>query len=96
MKKRCPVLACLTVVAVGSHAFAQATTELADLFCIQARRRIEVLFAALWHNDDDANYAAAQKLLDGRYAWVEEGLVDPSGDGPLIAGQVGAAPDDRR
>jgi len=72
---------------------AQATTELADLFCLQARRRIEVLFTALWHNDDGANYAAAQKLLDGRYAWVEEGLVDPSDDGPLIAGQVGAAPD---
>jgi len=72
---------------------AQATTELADLFCLQARRRIEVLFTALWHNDDDANYAAAQKLLDGRYAWVEEGLVDPSDDGPLIAGQVGAATD---
>ena len=55
-----------------------------------------MLFAALWHNDDDANYAAAQKLLDGRYTWVEEGLVDPSDDGPLIAGQVGAAPDERR
>jgi hypothetical protein len=67
---------------------ATATTELADLFCVQSRRRIGVLFEELWHNDDDENYAAAQRLLDGRYAWVEEGLADPSGGGPLIAGQT--------
>jgi len=62
---------------------AQATTELADLFCIQSRRRIEVLFEALWHNDDDASYEAAQRLLEGRYAWVEEGIVDSSDAVPL-------------
>ena len=67
---------------------AQAAAELADLFCIQSRRRVEVLFEALWHNDDDENYKGAQRLLAGRYAWVEEGIVDPSGSGPLIAGQT--------
>jgi alkylation response protein AidB-like acyl-CoA dehydrogenase len=67
---------------------ADAAAELADLFCTQSRRRIEVLFDALWHNDDDDNYEAAQRLLDGRYAWVEEGIVDPSGAGPLIASQA--------
>jgi hypothetical protein len=67
---------------------AQATTELAELFCIQSRRRIEALFEALWHNDDNASYKAAQRLLEGRYAWVEEGIVDPSGAAPLVAPQA--------
>ena len=61
--------------------------ELADLFCHQARRRVDRLFGELWANDDDANYAAAQKVLDGGYAWLEEGIIDPSGDGPMIAEQ---------
>jgi len=59
-------------------------TDLADLFCRQARRRMEVLFDALWTNEDDANYSAAQRLLEGRYAWLEEGVIDPSGEGPMI------------
>jgi len=53
----------------------QAAYELADLFAGQARRRVDVLFAALWHNDDDDGYAAAEKLLDGRYTWLEEGVL---------------------
>jgi alkylation response protein AidB-like acyl-CoA dehydrogenase len=61
--------------------------ELADLFCQQARRRVEALFSQLWANNDDANYKAAQKVLEGRYQWVEEGIIDPSGDGPLIKPQ---------
>jgi alkylation response protein AidB-like acyl-CoA dehydrogenase len=53
----------------------QAAYELADLFASQARRRVDVLFTALWHNDDADGYAAAQRLLDGRYAWLEEGVL---------------------
>jgi len=59
--------------------------ELADVFCRQARLRVEQLFTALWSNEDDANYAAAQRLLDGRYTWLEQGIIDPSGEGPMIA-----------
>ena len=58
--------------------------ELAELFCQQAKRRAETLFHDLWANDDDANYAAAQRVLDGRYSWLEEGIADPSGDGPMM------------
>ncbi|MCW3004637.1 MAG: acyl-CoA dehydrogenase [Conexibacter sp.] len=58
-------------------------TQLADLFCRQARRRAEVLFGELFDNDDDAAYAVAQDVLAGRFTWVEEGVVDPSGDGPM-------------
>ncbi len=62
--------------------------ELAELFCAQAKRRADMLFSELWHNDDDANRDAAAKLLDGRYRWLEEGIVDPSGEGPMIPEEV--------
>ena len=58
--------------------------ELAELFCAMAKRRAENLFGELFNNDDDARYKAAQNVLDGRYRWLEEGIVDPSGDGPMI------------
>jgi alkylation response protein AidB-like acyl-CoA dehydrogenase len=51
---------------------------LADLFCTQARRRVDVLFRALWFNDDDGGYKAALDVLDGRHTWIEEGVLDPS------------------
>ncbi|MGP0037476.1 MAG: acyl-CoA dehydrogenase family protein [Solirubrobacteraceae bacterium] len=53
----------------------RAAYDLADLFACQARRRVDVLFAALWHNDDAVGYANAQKLLDGRYTWLENGVL---------------------
>ncbi len=58
--------------------------ELAELFCAMAKRRADTLFNELWANDDDARYSAAQKVLDGRYRWLEEGILDPAGDGPMI------------
>ncbi len=58
--------------------------ELAALFCRQARRRADRLFHELWANDDDANYAAAQRVLADRYTWLEDGIADPSGDGAMI------------
>ncbi|MGZ6515906.1 MAG: acyl-CoA dehydrogenase family protein, partial [Actinomycetota bacterium] len=58
--------------------------ELAELFCAMAKRRADTMFHELWANDDDLRYSAAQKVLDGRYTWLEEGIVDPSGDGPMI------------
>jgi len=64
---------------------ADEARELADLFCIQARRRANDLFRDLWQNDDDENHAAALKVLDGGYSLIEEGILDPSGDGPMIA-----------
>ena len=63
---------------------AESAFELADLFCAQARRRIDRLFGDLWSNDDDDRYAAAQRVVEGRYTWFEEGILDPSGGGPMI------------
>jgi hypothetical protein len=61
-----------------------ATYELADLFCRQARRRAERLFDELWSNDDDHQYGLAQSLLEGRYRFFERDVLDPAGEGPMI------------
>src|SRR3954468_296060 len=66
---------------------AEQAFELADLFAKQARRRVDELFSAVFANDDAAGYETAQKVLEGRYTWLEEGVADPSGDGPMVAGQ---------
>ena len=70
--------------------------ELAELFCGQAKGRAETLFSALWSNRDDANYAAAQEVLAGRYMWLEDGITDPSGDGPMMPPLVDAGSRTRR
>src|SRR5215203_5515032 len=57
---------------------AAEAAELADLFCKQAARRVGTLFRALWSNDDVENYALAQRVLDGRYFLLEEGVADPA------------------
>jgi hypothetical protein len=57
------------------------------VFCQQARRRVDRLFHELWSNDDDDNYGAAREVLRGRFRWLEEGILDPSGQGPMVAEQ---------
>ncbi|MCW2943933.1 MAG: acyl-CoA dehydrogenase domain protein [Actinoallomurus sp.] len=59
--------------------------ELADAFCEQARIRVGELFDRLWHNTDDLDAELAKRVMDGRYAWQEEGVLDPSIPGPWIA-----------
>lgn len=71
-------------VAKQTPANREQAFELASLFCDQARRRADVLFDELFHNDDDASYKVAQKVLDGRYTFFEQDIVDPAGDGPTI------------
>jgi hypothetical protein len=62
----------------------QEAFELAHLFCGQARRRADQLFAELWANDDDGQYKVAQQVLAGRYEWFEDDVLDPAGDGPMM------------
>jgi hypothetical protein len=73
--------ACVYAETLGKEDPANAAeyVELADLFCGQARRRVDRLLHELWFNDDDENYAAAIKVLDGRYTAFERDLVDPAG-----------------
>ncbi|MEU6096191.1 acyl-CoA dehydrogenase family protein [Streptomyces sp. NPDC047079] len=59
--------------------------QLADVFCRQARIRVDELFGRLWSNTDDLDRKVVKGVLSGTYAWLEQGVVDPSGDGPWIA-----------
>ncbi|MFD5033412.1 acyl-CoA dehydrogenase family protein [Streptomyces sp. NPDC058405] len=59
--------------------------QLADVFCRQARIRVEELFNRLWSNTDELDRKVVSGVLSGTYAWLEEGIIDPSGEGPWIA-----------
>ncbi len=59
--------------------------ELAEGFCRQARQRVEALFHDLWHNTDDTDTRIARRVMAGRYTFLEEGVLDPSIDGPWVA-----------
>jgi alkylation response protein AidB-like acyl-CoA dehydrogenase len=63
----------------------KAAYELAEAFCQQSRRRTEELFDRLWRNTDGIDRKLASRVLAGRYKWLEDGVLDPSIDGPLIA-----------
>jgi hypothetical protein len=70
----------------GDPARGETAYELAEAFCEQARSRVDHLFERLWSNTDDSDRRLAQRVLDGAYVWLEDGIVDPSeGTGPWIA-----------
>ncbi|HVX43153.1 MAG TPA: acyl-CoA dehydrogenase family protein [Mycobacteriales bacterium] len=73
------------MMAERSDPHAEAAGELAEVFCRGARRRVDRLFHELWANDDAVEYATARKVLTGRYTFLEENVLDLSGDElPLI------------
>ena len=78
--------ACVRARMLSDDGAAQGATamELADLFCLGARHRVDRLFHELWDNDDAYNYEAAQKVLEGRYLWAELGIVDLYGAGAMV------------
>ncbi len=49
--------------------------ELCDMFCRNARKRIELEFAALFHNDDSRVYNMGQDILNGKFEWMENGII---------------------
>ncbi|MFE0100967.1 acyl-CoA dehydrogenase family protein [Streptomyces sp. NPDC059009] len=59
--------------------------QLADAFCRQSRIRVDELFGRLWTNTDDLDRKVVKGVLSGTYTWLEQGVVDPSGEGPWIA-----------
>ncbi|WP_189709153.1 acyl-CoA dehydrogenase family protein [Streptomyces anandii] len=59
--------------------------QLADAFCRQSRIRVEELFTRLWSNTDDLDRKVVKGVLGGAYEWLEQGVIDPSDDGPWIA-----------
>lgn len=69
----------------GTGEHGREAYQLADAFCHQARIRVEELFTRLWSNTDDLDRRVVDGVLSGTYTWLEEGVVDPSGEGPWIA-----------
>ncbi|MEU3661959.1 acyl-CoA dehydrogenase family protein [Streptomyces sp. NPDC032940] len=69
--------------AEGDHG--REAYQLADAFCRQSRIRVEELFGRLWTNTDDLDRKVVKGVLGGAYEWLEQGVVDPSGQGPWIA-----------
>jgi alkylation response protein AidB-like acyl-CoA dehydrogenase len=68
-------------------------SELADLFCRYARRKVETLYRAIESNDDERAYRLARGVLDGRYQWLEEGIMHAPADpapstGPAVESSV--------
>jgi len=50
--------------------------DLADLFCRQARGRVEAKFHELSHNADTRAYRLAQEVLQSEHRWLERGMVE--------------------
>ncbi|MBV9312594.1 MAG: acyl-CoA dehydrogenase family protein [Pseudonocardia sp.] len=69
-----------------------SAVELADAFCKQARVRVENLFSGLWSNSDDSDRLLTRRVLQDRYIWLEDGVLDPSIEGPWIAQDTGGEP----
>src|SRR5436190_1104595 len=51
--------------------------DLADVFCREARMRIDANFHNLFTDHDDAAYKLVLKLLKGEYDWFKGDLVEP-------------------
>jgi len=64
---------------VELHPANRTPYELAHVFCRHSRRRIESLFAAVRSNDDAETYRLARGVLDRRFAWLEEGIIEVPG-----------------
>jgi alkylation response protein AidB-like acyl-CoA dehydrogenase len=71
------------LAATGEHG--PDARRLADAFCRQAGIRVDELFARLWTNTDSTDHKLAKAVLDGSVGWLEEGIIDPSREGPWIA-----------
>ena len=56
----------------AGHPAAKNASELADLFCRQAKRKVKQLFRDLWNNDDARKYRVALGVLKGKQLWIEE------------------------
>src|SRR3954470_21996162 len=74
----------MAATCVRAHALSaegnQGAIDLADLFCREARKRVDRLFDDFYGSDDGASYRVAQQVLKGEHAWLEDGIVSLLGD----------------
>ena len=67
--------------------------ELADLFCREARQRITTNFHRFYGKNDAAIYRVSQRVLEGRHAWLEQGIVGIMEDAPVTSGSAASRAD---
>ncbi|MHB0970126.1 MAG: acyl-CoA dehydrogenase family protein [Thermoanaerobaculia bacterium] len=65
--------------ALAKNSESKNATDLAGLFCREARLRIEGYFDTLFDNSDERSYEVALKYLKGDYEWLEGQLVEGMG-----------------
>src|SRR3954466_6716400 len=74
----------MAATCVRAHALAsdgnKHALDLADLFCREAKKRIDRLFDDFYGSDDGASYRVAQQVLKGEHAWLEEGIISLLGE----------------
>jgi hypothetical protein len=61
---------------VRKNAADRSPLELANVFCRHSRRKIEKLFEDVRDNADPETYDLARGILDKRFTWLENGIVD--------------------
>jgi hypothetical protein len=55
----------------------QNAVDLADVFCREARMRIDANFQNLFTDHDDAAYRLVSNLLKGEFDWFKGQVVEP-------------------
>jgi alkylation response protein AidB-like acyl-CoA dehydrogenase len=79
----------MTAVCVRARMLAEQgnieATELADLFCREARQRIRTNFQRFYGKNDSAIYRVSQRVLEGKHAWLEQGIVGIMEEAPSPA-----------
>jgi hypothetical protein len=63
--------------------------ELADLFCREARQRIETNFSRFYGGNDSTIYRVSQHVLAGQHEWLEQGIVGIMEEHPAPSGSKG-------
>ncbi len=66
---------CAHALSLAEDAKRSNCVELADLFCIQARQRVQQHFRLLGDVARTPSNRIARDILDDRYLWLEEGIV---------------------
>jgi alkylation response protein AidB-like acyl-CoA dehydrogenase len=83
----------MTAACVRAQMLAQQgnkeATELADLFCREAKQRIKTNFHRFYGKNDAAMSKVSRHVLDGSHAWLEQGIVGIMEETPAAKGVAG-------
>jgi alkylation response protein AidB-like acyl-CoA dehydrogenase len=81
------IAACARARQLAQHGQPNAL-ELADIFCREARVRIDNYFRQMFDSNDTALDKTAQAVMGSEYAWLERGIVDTLYSKPSVEASV--------